>query len=54
MKRLAEPAPLKVTKALPKPDEVKKARRGGKRFVPSYLEYNTIPNMLTLFQINLD
>lgn len=31
--RLAKPAPSKITKALPRPDEAKKARRGGKRFV---------------------
>jgi U4/U6 small nuclear ribonucleoprotein PRP31 len=31
LKRIAEPAPLKVTKALPKPDEVKRKKRGGKR-----------------------
>lgn len=34
LRRLAEPAPMKVTKALPRPDEQKKKRRGGKRFVP--------------------
>lgn len=38
VKRLAEPAPLKVTKALPRPDEAKKKRRGGKRFVWSRLQ----------------
>ncbi|GAA5887763.1 hypothetical protein JCM5296_001758, partial [Sporobolomyces johnsonii] len=31
MERLARPAPSKVTKALPRPDEKKKNRRGGKR-----------------------
>ncbi|ORY81745.1 Nop domain-containing protein [Leucosporidium creatinivorum] len=31
MERLARPAPSKVIKALPRPDEEKKARRGGKR-----------------------
>lgn len=31
--RLARPAPSKVTKALPRPDEIKKAKRGGKRLV---------------------
>lgn len=31
MDRLARAAPIKVVKALPRPDEVKKARRGGKR-----------------------
>lgn len=31
MERLARPAPIKATKALPRPDEAKKARRGGKR-----------------------
>lgn len=34
LRRLAEPAPLKVTKALPRPDEAPKKRRGGKRCVP--------------------
>lgn len=29
--RLARPAPKKVVKALPRPDEQKKKRRGGKR-----------------------
>jgi U4/U6 small nuclear ribonucleoprotein PRP31 len=33
MERLARPAPSKVIKALPRPDEEKKARRGGKRCV---------------------
>ena len=28
---MAEPAPLKVTKALPRPDEGKKKRRGGRK-----------------------
>lgn len=32
MERLARPAPSKVIKALPRPDEEKKARRGGKRY----------------------
>ncbi|SGY21655.1 BQ5605_C016g08261 [Microbotryum silenes-dioicae] len=31
MERLARPAPSKIVKALPRPDEQKKARRGGKR-----------------------
>ncbi|BGP32348.1 U4/U6-U5 snRNP complex subunit prp31 [Rhodotorula toruloides] len=31
MERLARPPPKKATKALPRPDEKKKARRGGKR-----------------------
>lgn len=31
LKKLSEPTPLKVTKALPRPDEAKKKRRGGKR-----------------------
>ncbi|CDZ96377.1 u4 u6 small nuclear ribonucleoprotein prp31 [Phaffia rhodozyma] len=31
LRKLAEPAPMKVTKALPRPDEEKKKRRGGKR-----------------------
>jgi len=31
MERLARPPPKKVTKALPRPDEKKKNRRGGKR-----------------------
>ncbi|SCV72083.1 BQ2448_4777 [Microbotryum intermedium] len=31
MERLARPAPSKIVKALPRPDEKKKARRGGKR-----------------------
>lgn len=29
--RLSEPAPSKLTKALPRPDEQKRAKRGGKR-----------------------
>ena len=33
MERLARPNPNKVTKALPRPDEKVKNRRGGKRFV---------------------
>lgn len=33
MQRLARPAPNKVTKALPRPDEGPKKRRGGKRYV---------------------
>lgn len=33
MERLARPAPNKVTKALPRPDEGPKKRRGGKRQV---------------------
>jgi U4/U6 small nuclear ribonucleoprotein PRP31 len=33
MERLARPPPKKATKALPRPDEKKKARRGGKRCV---------------------
>ena len=31
MERLARPPPKKITKALPRPDEKKKNRRGGKR-----------------------
>lgn len=31
LERLARPAPSKLTKALPRPDEVVKNRRGGKR-----------------------
>lgn len=31
MERLARPSAMKAVKALPRPDEKKKARRGGKR-----------------------
>lgn len=31
LRKMAEPAPLKVTKALPRPDEAKKKRRGGRK-----------------------
>ncbi|KAL7415718.1 hypothetical protein BDY24DRAFT_406283 [Mrakia frigida] len=31
LKKMSEPAPLKVTKALPRPDETKKKRRGGRK-----------------------
>jgi U4/U6 small nuclear ribonucleoprotein PRP31 len=37
--RLAAPPPSKVTKALPIPNDGPKKRRGGKRYVYSFLEF---------------
>lgn len=34
MERLAAPNPTKLTKALPRPDEKRKSKRGGARSVP--------------------
>lgn len=37
LERLAKPSLKKVVKALPRPDEKKKARRGGKRLVSVWM-----------------
>lgn len=46
MERLARPSALKVVKALPRPDEKKKARRGGKRCVPYFIPFLAAPRDL--------